>query len=171
MIEQILIARQPILNSNCDTIGYELLYKDNAGCMPDDFLTDTAAACKVLLNAYTGVLDKGGLRTLPAFMRVNAELLQQDLPDFASDNIVLEITADVPLTEALFQHVAALSAQGFKIALDAFVWDDAVIPLLEHVDIIRINTLETKGNQLFSDLGKTRALQADIACFAYRNPG
>lgn len=154
MIEQILIARQPILNSNCDTIGYELLYKDNAGCMPDDFLTDTAAACEVLLNAYTGVLDKGGLRTLPAFMKVNAELLQQDLPDFASDNIVLEITADVPLTEALFQRVAALSAQGFKIALDAFVWDDAVIPLLEHVDIIRINTMETKGNQLFQTLEK-----------------
>lgn len=154
MIDQTLLARQPILNVDCETIGYELLYRDPDGCPPGDFFDGTAATCEVLLNAYTGILHKGSMRILPAFMNVNEELLFQDLPTFATDNVVLEIVEDVPINAATVQRIKELSASGFKIALDDFVWRDEFSQIMDVVDIVKIDALQTKGTVLFNTLEK-----------------
>lgn len=154
MAQQILLARQPILNSNCDTVGYELLYRDPNGCPPGELFDGTAATCEVLLSAYTGILHKGSMRTLPAFMNVNEELLFQDLPSFAADNMVLEIVEDVPITDKTAARIKELSEHGFKIALDDFVWKDEYLKIIDYVEIIKIDVLELKGNALFNTLEK-----------------
>lgn len=154
MIEQILLARQPILDANCETVGYELLYRDSDGCPPGEIFDGTTATCQVLINAYTGVLHKGGMRTLPAFMNVNEELLFHDLPSFAADNVVLEIIEDVPINERTAARIKELSELGFKIALDDFIWKDEFAQIMDVVDIVKIDVLELKGKALFLTLEK-----------------
>ena len=154
MLEQIILARQPILDANCQTIGYELLYRDSNGCPPGEFFDGTSATCEVLLNAYTGVFDKGNLRSLPAFMNLNEELLYQDLPSFAAENVVLEILSDVTMSAEAQQRIRQLSKKGFKIALDNFVWRDEYADILDAVDIIKIDVLQLKGKALFLTLEK-----------------
>jgi len=154
VIEQILLARQPILDANCETVGYELLYRDSDGCPPGEIFDGTTATCQVLINAYTGVLHKGGMRTLPAFMNVNEELLFHDLPSFAADNVVLEIIEDVPINERTAARIKELSELGFKIALDDFIWKDEFAQIMDVVDIVKIDVLELKGKALFLTLEK-----------------
>lgn len=154
MIEQILLARQPILDLNCETVGYELLYRDSDGCPPGELFDGTSATCQVLINAYTGVLHKGSMRTLPAFMNVNEELLFHNLPSFAADNVVLEIIEDVPINERTAARIRELSERGFKIALDDFIWKDEFAQIMDIVDIIKIDALALKGKALFHTLEK-----------------
>lgn len=149
MLEQTLLARQPILNANCETVGYELLYRDPNGCPPGELFDGTAATCEVLLNAYTGIIQRGAQRILPAFMNMNEELLYQELPSFAADNVVLEIIEDVPINDKTIEQIRGLSEKGFKIALDDFTWSDDFKPLMDIVDIVKIDVLETKGKDLF----------------------
>jgi len=152
VLEQTLLARQPILNRNCETIGYELLYRDANGCPPGELFDGTAATCEVLLNAYTGITHKGSSRILPAFMNINEELLFQELPSFAADNVVLEIIESVPITAQTAKQIRELSDKGFKIALDDFVWKDEFKQILDVVDIVKIDVLQTKGKALFHTL-------------------
>lgn len=154
MLEQIMLARQPILDANCETIGYELLYRDQNGCPPGELFDATEATCEVLLNAYTGIFDRGVLRALPAFMNVNEELLYHDLPSFSADNVVLEILADIPVDERYAQRIRELSAKGYKLALSNFSWRDDLSEILEIVDIIKIDVLKLKGKSLFHTLEK-----------------
>lgn len=157
MAEQILLARQPILNANCETVGYELLYRDPNGCPPKemfDSFDSTAATCEVLLNAYTGILHKGSMRTLPAFMNISEDLLFQDLPAFAADNMVLEIVEEVRITDRTADRIRELSDQGFKIVLDDFVWHDDYLKIIDTVDIVKIDVLQLNGKALFHTLEK-----------------
>ncbi len=162
MLEQILLARQPILDTNCETVGYELLYRDAKGCPPDEFFNATAATCQVLINAYTGILQRGNVRTLPAFMNINEELLFHELPSFAADNVVLEITEDVPINDKTSAQIRRLSDAGFKIALDDFVWKDEFAAIMDVVDIVKIDVLALKGKTLFHTLEKLTAYNVTL---------
>ncbi|WP_286237652.1 EAL and HDOD domain-containing protein [Neptuniibacter halophilus] len=154
MIDQILLARQPILNADCETVGYELLYRDQNGCPPGELFDPTSATCEVLLSAYTGILHKGSMRTLPAFMNINEELLFQDLPSFAAENVVLEIVEDVPINAKTAERIRHLADKGFKIALDDFFWRDEFTQIMDVVDIVKIDVLATRKNALFNTLEK-----------------
>ncbi|WP_067863708.1 EAL and HDOD domain-containing protein [Neptuniibacter marinus] len=154
MLEEILLARQPILDVNYETIGYELLYRDVNGCPPGELFDATAATCQVLINAFTGVLHKGQMRILPAFMNVNEDLLFHELPSFAADNVVLEIVEDVPINKDTIAKVRELSKKGFKIALDDFVWNNKFEAIMDTVDIVKIDVLKLKGKALFHTLEK-----------------
>jgi EAL and modified HD-GYP domain-containing signal transduction protein len=154
VLEEVLLARQPILDANCETIGYELLYRDSDGCPPGELFDGTSATCQVLINSYTGVMHKGNMRVLPAFMNFNEELLFQDLPTFAADNVVIEIVEDVPINERTAARIRELSDLGFKIALDDFTWKDEYASIMDLVDIVKVDVLALKGKALFHSLEK-----------------
>ena len=117
MSEQALLARQPILDLNWKTVGYELLYRDEHGCPPGDLFDGTSATCNVLINAYTEVIDEGSMQVLPAFININHDILFKDLPSPTASNIVLELTSDITINTNTEKRLRLLSEQGFKIAL------------------------------------------------------
>lgn len=142
MIETVLMARQPIFDFNLKVIAYELLYRSCDGSNPMPLLNGDTASSRVILHSYTSVVEKGSVRTLPAFINFTQRMLEGDvLPALSPNEIVIEILEDCEITPALVKSVRRLKKSGYKLALDDFVFSDNHIPLIELVDIIKIDIM------------------------------
>lgn len=145
----ILLARQPIFDSNLNTVAYELLYRNADGDGPKLPFDGTQATAEVLLHAYSSILQNGRIRTLPAFINFTAEWLYNgDLPAVSPDVLVLEVLEDVPVTPALVERLTMISEAGYKLALDDFMYDISWEPILNLARIVKIDIQQLSPTQL-----------------------
>lgn len=145
---QVLMARQPIFDRDLKVIAYELLYR-NDDRDEANFLDDDQATSAVLLNAYTSVCEKGHMKRVPAFLNMSYDLLiQEGLPESLNKQIVIEIIETTKVDDALIHAIKNLRKQGFKIALDDFVYHDRYIPLLKLVQIVKVDVLSLSSEQV-----------------------
>ncbi len=145
---QTLLARQPIFDRQLKVIAYELLYRSDDEDEAD-FLDGDQATCEVLLNSYTSICDKGNLKRVPAFINLTRELiLQQSIPQALRKQVVLEVLEDIEVDDKLLAAITRLKADGFRIALDDFVYQDSHIPLLKLVDIVKVDILQLNREEL-----------------------
>jgi EAL and modified HD-GYP domain-containing signal transduction protein len=134
-----LFARQPICDARQRIAGYELLYRgERAG---DGAVVDDRAATAQVL---TGVLGDVGLdQTVgphPAFVNVDARfLLDVDPLPLPPTRVVLELLERAEPTPELLARLDALRAEGYRIALDDFVFEPHLAPLVERADIVKID--------------------------------
>ncbi len=143
----IFIARQPILNAHKKLFAYELLYR---GTKTSTLATASGnkATTSVLSSAFlTEGIDKiSGSR--PCFINFTRELLLQNLPfSFPKTLIVVEVLEDVPPTPDVVAVCRKLRGDGYTIALDDFIYDSSLDPLINVADIIkfdiRLSSLDT----------------------------
>jgi c-di-GMP-related signal transduction protein len=143
----IFIARQPILNAHKKLFAYELLYR---GTKTSTLATASGnkATTSVLSSAFlTEGIDKiSGSR--PCFINFTRELLLQNLPfSFPKTLIVVEVLEDVPPTPDVVEVCRKLRSEGYSIALDDFIYDPSLDPLINVADIIkfdiRLSSLDT----------------------------
>lgn len=145
---QVLMARQPIFNQQLKVIAYELLYR-NENSQTADFFDGDQATSEVLLNSYTSVCDQGALKNVPAFINLTRDLLiNQSIPQLLRKQIVIEILEDIDVDEELVCAVKKLKEEGFKLALDDFIYSDKYIPLLEIVDIVKVDILQLSKEEV-----------------------
>jgi len=139
----ILIARQPILTSNQRLFAYELLFRGTEG--HDHSNLDGNRATTSLLSA--AFLTEGIERISkfkPCFINFTTTLLAKNLPaSFPSSKVVVEILEDVDPTPEVIATCRALSKQGYTLALDDFVYEHNLDPLIELADIIKIDIIST----------------------------
>lgn len=135
----VFIARQPIFDRDKAVVAYELLYRNselNAALIDDP----ERATTEVFLNSFMELgLDRvlGGQR---AFVNMTRPLLlgQYALPH--TDNpVTLEILEDVVPDDALVEAVRGLRGDGYQIALDDFIYHDAMVPLVGLADVVKID--------------------------------
>lgn len=130
------VARQPILNRRGRTLGYELL------CRPVELAARApeAATASVILHA----IGDFGLPTLvghaQAFVNVTRDFLiaQRPLP-LPPRRVVLELLEDQLVDGALVDAAREVSAAGFRFALDDFVYEPALEPLLALATFVKLD--------------------------------
>ena len=150
----LFIARQPIFTVHRKLYAYELLYRGTK----TSSLSNTSgnkATTSVLSSAFlTEGLEKiSGLR--PCFINFTRELLLQNLPaSFPKKLLVVEILEDVPPTPDIIDICTRLRRDGYTIALDDFVYDANLEPLLGVADIIKFDFLLTPVDTLQKTLYK-----------------
>lgn len=150
----LFIARQPILNVHRKLYGYELLYRGTK----TSSLSNTSgnkATTSVLSSAFLteGIEKISGLR--PCFINFTRDLLLQNLPaSFPKKLIVVEILEDVLPTPDIIDICKKLRSDGYTIALDDFVYDSSLEPLLGIADIIKFDFLLTPIDTLPKTLHK-----------------
>jgi len=100
----------------------------------------------MLDNAVMFGLDtlSGGL---PAFINCTAETLTEALVDVLPTTAVLEILETVEPTPNLIATCRNLKAQGYRLALDDFVWEPKFEPLVELADYIKVDFVLTGPEQ------------------------
>jgi c-di-GMP-related signal transduction protein len=135
----IFIARQPILNVHKRLFAYELLYR---GTKKSTLATASGnkATTSVLSSAFlTEGIDRiSGSR--PCFINFTRELLLQYIPlSFPKTLIVVEVLEDIPPTPDIVEVCRKLRAEGYSIALDDFVYDPSLDPLINVADIIKFD--------------------------------
>ncbi|MDQ7072690.1 MAG: HDOD domain-containing protein [Gammaproteobacteria bacterium] len=67
---------------------------------------------------------------------------------FTHNQVVLEILEDVTADTEVISAVKKLAAQGYKIALDDFIFNESLWPLIKLADIIKIDILALDTKQL-----------------------
>ncbi|WP_109480871.1 EAL domain-containing protein [Paraburkholderia sp. C35] len=137
----ILLARQPIMNRDGERIGHELLFRPApvaGGAAGDRGFMWTASVVQRTLGAIG--LDNV-LEGLDGYLNCTASFLDSDLIEILpATQIVLELSADTPLTEALRSRCDTLRQRGFHIALtELHVTPSSVDGFLPHVDIVKLD--------------------------------
>lgn len=133
------IARQPIFDRNDEVMGYELLYRAGpqnvfpVGTDPDD------ASCS-LIDSCLHVHDLLGLvGDATPFLNVTKNLLLGEALLILPKRTVIEVLEDVPATPEILDACRRLSAAGYVMALDDFAGEPEREPLVDVVDILKID--------------------------------
>jgi EAL and modified HD-GYP domain-containing signal transduction protein len=133
-----LVSRQPIYDREGKVFAYELLYRNRFG---NSASTDgDASTAEVLRNTFLEI----GLGRLagdsPVFVNLTRSFILGDhLSVLPPDRVIFEVLEDVAPDPEVLQALARLSAQGYKIALDDFVYNDSKVPLLDLADYVKID--------------------------------
>jgi len=137
----IFLARQPILDREQRIVAYELLFRtgNTAGVTITDDLHATAS---VIHHAFSEMGAHAVLGALQGYINVSADMLQSEWVELLPRaQVVLELLESIELTDAVVARCDALRQQGFSLALDDFVYDERYLPLLDRVDIVKVDVL------------------------------
>jgi len=134
----IYIARQPIFDSHMNLYGYELLYRQsNKNYFIE--MDDDKATMGLIYNSFLVV----GLNDLTdgtkAFINFSKDLINSEVPYLLpKDRVVFEILERKETTQATIEACEKMRNLGYMLALDDFVIDDNFLPLIDKVDIIKV---------------------------------
>jgi len=150
------VGRQPIFDRRGTVHGYELLFRGDAGAVEADE-RGAYATSRVLITAFTEI----GIQPLCGrglcFVNLTREFLVGDLPlPFDHQQVVLEILETVDIDDTVVAAVAALAGQGYRIALDDYVFGLGHEPLLELATYVKIDMLETPADELVATVERCR---------------
>jgi EAL and modified HD-GYP domain-containing signal transduction protein len=139
--DDVLVARQPILDRDLHVRGYELLYRAAVEAVAN--VSDAERATSRVIADTFGEL---GLERLvggrPAFVNVTREFLLSVRPlPFAPGRVVLELLENQGTDPELLDVLHEVVDHGFAIALDDFVYDPSLEPLLDVATIVKIDVL------------------------------
>jgi len=158
-MENLYIARQPIYNKSFEVFGYELLYRNGA---VNEAIIDDAnqATCETILNAFMHIGIDSLVGSTLAFINLPKEfIINESLTPLFNSQSVLEILKDVEPTPEVIDGLKRLKKQGFKIALDDFVYRDSHQPLLELADIVKLNVIALSEELVREEYARVRQFE------------
>ncbi len=136
------IARQPILDREQNTHGYELLFRSG----PDNFFRSSdpdAATCHTIdfsLLFGSAALTGG----LPAFINCTRKVLLQDIITLLPrDRVVIEVLENMLADEETIAACTRLRRSGYLIALDDYIPTPDTVRLLPFADMVKVDFLST----------------------------
>ena len=153
----VFVGRQPIFRKDLSLYAYELLFRGNAQSKSANVIDDDAATSQVLYNTFIEI----GLDNITgehrAFVNLTERFLMGEYPLPGNKNrLVLEILETVKVTDALIEAVKDLKQQGYKVALDDFIYRPELKPLIPIADIIKIDLMALSQEQLRRYVGLLR---------------
>jgi len=127
------------LNVNRRLYAYELLYRGADSYRLGNVSGNRATASLLTSTFLTrGVEEISGMR--PCFINFTQDLLEKNLPAaFPKNQLVVEVLEQVEPNDRLIAILKKLHDDGYKIALDDFVYSRNLQPLMEIADIIKID--------------------------------
>lgn len=144
------IARQPILDQNKNTVGYELLFRDGPNntfpAIDPEHATSRLLSDHFISTHYATLGDKLGFVNFPYQSLINR------VPTlFPSESLIIEILEDCKPTAELLEAVKDMAALGYKLALDDFIPSKEWRAFLPYISIIKfdIQTVPIAKAKLF----------------------
>src|SRR5690242_14183628 len=139
-LENIYVARQPILNVANDLVGFELLFRsteDNAAHISDSI----DATSTVVANVFTEIGIAEVLGDYDGYLNVDTEFLFSELIEaLPPKRIVLELLETRMLEDTALNRLRELRARGYRIALSEFVGNFGDLgELMSTVDVVKLD--------------------------------
>lgn len=151
------VARQPIFDRSRKVIGYELLFRAGFDNVFNDYWSPDNASSQTLLDSFLlfGINELTGGKQ--AFINFTRNILLSNVASiFSSDFLVIELLETIEPDSQVIAASKKLKQNGYSLALDDFTFDLDLKPLMEYMDIIKVDFLETKGEKrrkVFETLG------------------
>lgn len=158
----VLVARQAIFNRGRRVYGYELLFRSNAGRNEFDGTEGGLATRQVLANSLLVIGLQNLVGTSKAFVNFGrGPLLQGWHVSLPCEKTVIELLESVEPDAEVLEACRNLREQGYKIALDDFVFRPGCEPLLDIADIVKIEiqSVPRPEQKLLVHSAKARGLQ------------
>jgi EAL and modified HD-GYP domain-containing signal transduction protein len=136
---EICVGRQPIYDRYRKVVAYELLFR-RPGATQAIVENPDAATAQVILNA---VLEVGLERISgghPVFLNCTRHFLENEAFP-APDRFVLEVLEDLAIDEGLRHAIRCRKQQGYRIALDDFVYRDQLADLVRLADYVKVDVM------------------------------
>ncbi len=133
-------AKQPILDLNGDTYGYELLYRNAPTVACYDGADGDKSTAGIINSVFFGEDKDYILDSKKAFLNFTENLLLEKtallLP---KDQVVVEILESVKASDEILNCCKELMEKGYMIALDDYVYMPETAPFLDHCHIVKID--------------------------------
>ncbi|MEE9343794.1 MAG: HDOD domain-containing protein [Gammaproteobacteria bacterium] len=144
----IYLARQAIFDNTFDVFAYELLFRDNhinrAGVVDGD-----QATSNVIVNTFMEIGLNNIVGDRLAFINLTrAFIVNEQNISLPKDRVVLEMLEDIVPDEEVIEGLKRLAGQGYQIALDDFILNESVRPLIKLADIIKIDVMALTNQQI-----------------------
>ncbi|MBE4258746.1 EAL domain-containing protein [Vibrio parahaemolyticus] len=138
----VYVAKQPIFDTNKNTVAFELLYRNSSDNRYPSGVSHIDATKLILAEQFlssTGTFLEGR----DGFINFDVEALRERLVfNFPAEKIVVEILETCSPDDELFDIVLELHQAGYRIALDDFVPSTEWERFYPFVDIIKIDIQE-----------------------------
>ena len=164
MSHEILFGRQPILDAKNELVGYELLFRDRENLLRAVVTDQVHATATVITHAFCqfGIAD--ALGTVRGFINVDKEFLHNDAIELLpADKVVIEVLEHGEITAEVIERCRYLKSRGYSLALDDFIHlTEAARPILEVVDIIKVDLGQLDDAALASLVGQLKSMPATL---------
>jgi c-di-GMP-related signal transduction protein len=137
------VARQPIFDRKKALFAYELLFRDGLSNFVPDIDGDVATSSLLSSSFFTIGIERitGGRK---AFINFTENLIIQEVPLlFPRETTVVEVLEDVRPLKNVLLALKKMSANGYCLALDDFVFQDDLQPMIQLSDVIKIDFRQT----------------------------
>jgi EAL and modified HD-GYP domain-containing signal transduction protein len=137
----VFVARQPIFDARLDVVGYELLFRH--GAVEEAVISSAeGATTAVVLNSFTEIGLERIVGEHPAWINVSRDFVLAGSADsLPVDRVLLEILEDQVIDERLIAAVGELKSRGYRLALDDYTSGPDSEPLLDLVDVVKLDLL------------------------------
>lgn len=161
-MDHLFIARQPIYNRDKGVMGYELLYRNNS-INQANFSDADHASCETILNSFMHIGIDNIVGSALAFINLPREFIVNDsLTPMFKEQAVLEILEDIEPDEKAIRGIQRLKSEGYRIALDDFIFREELIPFVELADYIKIDVNELTQSEIETQFNKLKPYSAAL---------
>jgi len=149
-MQDIFIARQPIVDRKENLVAFELLFRSAHGSAISGVVDNTQATAQVLVNAFgeMGIADVLGANK--GFINLDADFLLSDLIDLLpKQQVMLELLETIVIDDTIIARCRELKAKGYSLALDdVFELTPEIESLLGIVEVVKLDLMQIAPEQL-----------------------
>lgn len=139
-MRDVCVGRQPIFDRDRRVAGWELLFR-NADGKRGDLIDGNRATAETLINSIVEIgLERVAVSGEPVYLNCTREFLDK-APLLPPDRCVLEVLEDIPMDDGLLAALDRLRDQGYRIALDDFVYEPRLAPLVQRAEIVKLDVM------------------------------
>ncbi len=158
----VFVARQPIFKVDKKLFAYELLFRTGMSNAFPGIDGGTATSSLLSSSFFTVGIERisGGKLV---FINFTEELLLRGTPTlFPQDQVVVEILEDVQPTSEVIAACQALHQKGYILALDDFVFQKNLQPLIDIAKIIKIDFRLTPLTEISAMLSQLKGAACEF---------
>ncbi len=164
---QTYIVRQPILDFEGGTVGYEILYQDDTSALYNQKDVRVANAIEDFLLQLNTDTFLGGKKI---FLTFTSNLIIKNIPKiFSPESLIIQIE-DTALTHPLAQKIIyRFKKQGYTLAVQNFEFLPRYFGVLDIIDIIKIDFARTPEVTIKNIISLCRNFKKEIIAFNIDN--
>lgn len=158
---EVVVGRQGIYDTDGSVVGYELLFRGVAGDRWASATGDQMTA-EVIYGAHAIGLDHLVSGRL-IFCNAARGMLQGDVAlNLPPGQTVVEVLETVTLDADALDGCRRLVAAGYRLAADDFVWRPGAEELLPLTSIVKIDLLQTQGQDLLDMVARCKEYDVQL---------
>ena len=140
---KIFIGRQPILNRQQKTFGYELLFRSST-IQCANVTDNMKATANVMVNTLNNIGFSKLIGDKKGFINVDEHILSSGITDLLPINTtVFELLETVKINETVLELCRKAKKAGYQIALDDYI-HDGLSEILDIASYIKIDVMATQ---------------------------